>query len=190
VLEGFDAEQWHVIEEGKSIGYKRIEMFPTEEISKVRLKITEAIASPVIKQLKVYHVDEMKGSGRNESMSNSFVVGDWSTDDYTTEWEEHTFDLTSYIIEKVGYFELKFSTVDHERPNPDGYGLDFSDWVFEVQGGANPDAIKMTRRGVFRIDHSQHVTVEMSGQNLFKVKIRRKPAGALGTIELKMLGLE
>lgn len=55
VLEGMlSADRWEKLCEGQSIGHKRIEKFSPVEVTRVRLKVTQAVARPIIKSLAVY----------------------------------------------------------------------------------------------------------------------------------------
>ena len=56
VLEGFCGDRWIKLAHGQSIGHKRIERFPPSQVTKVRLRVTESTAEPLIRKLAVYHV--------------------------------------------------------------------------------------------------------------------------------------
>lgn len=45
---------WQTLCDGVSIGHKRIQQFPPTEVGRVRLRVSEAAATPVIKELSVY----------------------------------------------------------------------------------------------------------------------------------------
>ena len=42
--------------QGRSIGHKHIQRFPPVEVAKVRLRVTQSIAEPLIRKLAVYQV--------------------------------------------------------------------------------------------------------------------------------------
>ncbi len=48
--------QWTTLCEGTAIGHKKIDRFPANEVSKVRLRATESAATPQIRKLAVYFV--------------------------------------------------------------------------------------------------------------------------------------
>jgi len=81
VLEGLASGRWQELARGQSIGHKRIERFPPVEVTKVRVRATEAAAEPVIRKLAVYHVGTAsrpkspaaRSSGRGE---RQVLVGD------------------------------------------------------------------------------------------------------------------
>ena len=57
VIEGLSRGQWTELAHGQSIGHKRIERFYPAEVTKVRVRVTEAVAEPLIRKLAVYHVN-------------------------------------------------------------------------------------------------------------------------------------
>jgi alpha-L-fucosidase len=56
VVEGFTGGAWKELTKGQSVGHKRIEQFGDVEVSKVRLRVTRSIATPLIRQLAVFNV--------------------------------------------------------------------------------------------------------------------------------------
>jgi alpha-L-fucosidase len=56
VIEGFVDGKWRELCRGQSIGHKRIERFAPVAAAKIRLRITESVAEPLIHKLAVYHV--------------------------------------------------------------------------------------------------------------------------------------
>jgi len=58
VVEGLTAQnQWQTLCQGQSVGHKRLEQFPSVKVSKIRLKVTKAQATPKIRKLAVYNVE-------------------------------------------------------------------------------------------------------------------------------------
>jgi alpha-L-fucosidase len=195
VIEGFSSGQWTTIKEGSSLGSKRIEEFPPVRISKVRLRITDAIATPVIQNLALFNIgqlDESKITNHQENISKT--LGGWDNKTFSTNWQDFSLDLTPYLVEKVGQFELKFQMITHDRKfekaGTGGYGLEFKDWKIEMYGADNPDAMKTIGDGIFLINNSQYITKGTVAKVIFKTQIRARPGGSVGTIELKMIGFE
>jgi len=56
VLEGLTGEGWVKLYEGSCIGHKHIAQFEDTTVTKVRLRITKAIANPLIRDLSVFNV--------------------------------------------------------------------------------------------------------------------------------------
>ena len=196
ILEGYTNGQWIKMKEGTSVGSKRIEEFPSISISKVRLRITEAIATPVIQNFALFNIEQSR-QGSNpefpESKNAAVTLGSWNNQTFTTDWQDFSLDLTPFLIEKVGQFELRFQSISHDRTfeksGSGGYGLELNDWKIEIDGAANPEALKKTGDGIFLINNSQHITKESTSKVIFKTQIRTKPGRSVGTIELKMMDL-
>jgi len=57
VLEGLSGGTWITLAEGTCIGHKHIEQFNDVAVTKVRLRITQAIAEPIIRSLSLFHIE-------------------------------------------------------------------------------------------------------------------------------------
>lgn len=53
-VEGLVGDEWKTLCNGQSIGHKRIECFAPTVVGRVRLRVTDAVAEPVIRKLAVY----------------------------------------------------------------------------------------------------------------------------------------
>jgi alpha-L-fucosidase len=194
VLEGYSNDKWITIKEGTSVGSKRIEEFPAIRLSKVRLRITDAIATPLIQNLAFFNIEQSRQNTNDNSKNTSVTLGGWDNKTFSTEWQDFRLDLTPYLVEKVGQFELKFQTITHDRnfekATSGGYGPELKDWKIDMDGAVNPDAIKKTGNGIFLINNSQHISKESTSKVIFSTQIRTKPGRSVGSIELKMLGFE
>jgi hypothetical protein len=119
------------------------------------------------------------------------TIGDWTSSDFSFEWQDFTVDLTSFLVEYVGQVELKFHIIDHDRAfekqGSGGYGLEMKDSNFEVNGEIVPDAVSNKGKNVFLINHSQHIAKSDDGVIVFKTKVKRRPGRSMGTIELKKI---
>lgn len=58
-LEGLKNNAWVKINEGESVGHKRIVGFPIDTYSKIKLVITECVETPMIKAFQCYFSDEL-----------------------------------------------------------------------------------------------------------------------------------
>jgi len=58
VLEGLADGNWITLAQGTCIGHKHIERFDNVTLTKVRLRVTRAIAQPIIRNLSVFWVDQ------------------------------------------------------------------------------------------------------------------------------------
>ncbi|MCY2931717.1 MAG: hypothetical protein NTV86_19935 [Planctomycetota bacterium] len=56
VVEGFAGGAWKELTKGTCVGHKRIARFDDVQVSKVRLRVTQSLAEPLIRKLAVYCV--------------------------------------------------------------------------------------------------------------------------------------
>jgi alpha-L-fucosidase len=110
-LEGLVGRQWKVLYgEGISIGHKKIDRFPTETLSRVRLVVTRSVETPIIRRLAAYHVDD-GGSSPTQSAQDS-LARQWTrltvleAGALGAEWKTWTIDLTPGI-RAPGEFEFE-----------------------------------------------------------------------------------
>ena len=195
VIEGFSGSQWKVIKEGSSVGNKRVEVFSPVSITKARLRVTGSFATPEIKNFSLFSIKEPEPDRKSTSTENAPVsLGGWDNRTFSADWQDFSLELTPYMIDKVGQFELKFQMISHDRnfekSGTGGYGLEFRDWNIELYGAPNPEAIRMKDNGIFHINNSQHITGETGTKVVFRTQIRTKPGGSVGTIDLKIIGFE
>ncbi len=55
-LEGLIAGEWTPLAEGTSVGHKKIDYFPTVAVSRLRLRVTDARGTPVVRRLAAFDV--------------------------------------------------------------------------------------------------------------------------------------
>ena len=194
-LDGYSDGKWVNIKTGSSIGNKRIEEFSTIKASKVRLRIMEAVSTPVISKFSLYHSKKLDVDVGHSAQSDVPVtIGDWTSSGFNSEWQDYTVDLSPYLVEYVGQIELKFHVVDHDRAfekqGTGGYGLELKDSNFEVNGEIVPDAVSNKGNNTFLINHSQHITKSDDGAIVFKAKLKTRSGRSVGTIELKKIEIK
>ncbi|NLC56470.1 MAG: hypothetical protein GX774_06520 [Armatimonadetes bacterium] len=59
VVEGYAGRRWQPLSQGTAVGRKKIDVFPTATVTRVRLRVTKAAAEPIIREMAVYHVPGM-----------------------------------------------------------------------------------------------------------------------------------
>jgi len=183
VIEGWRDEEWFEIHVGSSIGNKKIDYFPTENLQKLRIRILESIGSPIQLSASAYQIESTVSE--NKSHTEQTIIGTWDTQTYQNEWKEVSFDLTKYL-NKIGEYEFFFSTIAYDFQSKDPSGLEFSDWKLELYGRENPESLHI-------LDHHQGVRITRSQQTLdefpskLTVKIRSRPAKSVGDILIKRI---
>lgn len=182
-IEGLHDGEWFEIYEGSSIGSKKIDYFPTERLQKLRVRILESSGSYPQLSASAYQIEIPVSE--NKSHIEQTIIGTWDTQTYENEWKEVSFDLTKYL-NKIGEYELFFSTIAYDFQSKDPSGLEFSDWKLELYGRETPEFLHV-------LDHQQGVRITRSQQTLdefpskISVKIRARPAKSVGDILIKRI---
>ncbi|MHC1703162.1 MAG: alpha-L-fucosidase [Tenuifilaceae bacterium] len=184
-LEGLTSNGWKLIYSGSSIGTKKIDSFDSIEVSKIRLKVDNSIAQPIIKNFSVYYIKDFNRVKEKSSESKSSVIGSWNAQTFTDQWQILELDLTPYI-DFIGQFEVNFQMVSYDWNKE--WGLEFKDWEIEMYGKKIPEAIQKVENGwKFIITRSQQVDKMDEYPSIFRVKIKTKPGLTIGNIELKKI---
>jgi alpha-L-fucosidase len=182
-IEGWRDEEWFEIHVGSSIGSKKIDYFPTENLQKLRIRILESSGSPTQLTASAFQIESTVSE--NHSLKEQTIIGTWDTHTFESEWKEVSFDLTKHL-NKIGEYEFFFSTIAYDFQSKDPSGLEFSDWKLELYGRENPESLHI-------LDHHQGVRITRSQQTLdefpskLTVKIRSRPAKSVGDILIKRI---
>lgn len=181
LIEGFKDGKWHPIYEGKSIGQKKIDYFPTETVEKLRVSLLESVGTTTLKASAFFvEMPEITQENKDEKT----IIGTWDGNSYGTEWQEVTFDLTPHL-NQIGEYEVYFSTIAYDFQSKDPSGLDISDWKLELYGRPAPEALQVLPHGGVRITRSQQTLDEFPSK--LTVKIKSRPAKSVGDIILKRI---
>jgi alpha-L-fucosidase len=98
-LEGRETSgKWLMLAEGISVGHKKIDVFPTVSVDRLRLRITKNIGTPVVRELAAFHAEGL-GVGQGSSAKPSAVGNAQSARVTATEQNGETvkFNLTPHI---------------------------------------------------------------------------------------------
>ena len=60
VVEGFDGEEWFELARGTAVGRRKIDPFAPETVSKVRVRVTKSVGTPLIRKFQVHFADVKK----------------------------------------------------------------------------------------------------------------------------------
>lgn len=186
-VEGRHDGRWMVLCQGTSIGSKKIDPFERIAIDRIRLIVSKDAAEPRIRTLAGYDVQGFDLNGRaSAGASPSRTVASWDSRSFGAGWQDYKLDLTSFI-DGIGQYELNFQLVSYDWQKD--WGLEFEQWRMEMYGREMSSVIeRLDDAPRFRITHSQQT--DRTDQIVFRTKIRSKPGGSLGTIELKKIAFE
>jgi hypothetical protein len=107
VVEGFDGRQWKTLAEGRHVGRKRISCFEDALVSKLRLRIAESAAEPLIRSFQAFQVDNFRLAAGQPLRSPWKQCGAWRAADFRDGKAALKIDLTPAITE-AGQWELVF----------------------------------------------------------------------------------
>jgi alpha-L-fucosidase len=112
VIEGLVGDNWQRIIEGTAIGHKKIDQFEAVEVSKIRLRITKAAATPLIRKLAVYNTAVTTTARVEKEQPGGYKTAwVWSPDSIKNQWTTVDIDLSPTIPEPRQY-ELVFKDTE------------------------------------------------------------------------------
>lgn len=95
VLEGRDAKgRWQPLAAGSSVGHKRIEVFAETTADKLRLRVTQKVGMPILRDLAGFFAEGVQGEALNPAALEATAApcGKWAKGDVGV-----TLDLTAHI---------------------------------------------------------------------------------------------
>ena len=110
VIEGLSDGQWKELGKGTSVGRKKIDQFSPVQVSRMRLRVTQSAAEPLIRSLAVFNVESVPAATPNPTESHNVgwkSCGSWDAGVFREGKAMLTFDLSPFIA-KPGQYEVKF----------------------------------------------------------------------------------
>ncbi|MEK0413566.1 MAG: hypothetical protein RL070_1054 [Bacteroidota bacterium] len=99
--------EWKIITHGSSVGRKKIDAFATQNITELKLTIDTYVNTPLIRSLKVYHVNNYTHNPAPTETNEWRICGNWDTKTFKNNKDTITLDLSEYIT-TPGQYEVKF----------------------------------------------------------------------------------
>ena len=109
-VEGWADGAWKSLAEGRHVGRKRIVWFDDAIVSKLRLRVTESAARPLIREFAAFNVTDFRPAPKEPLRSPWRQCGAWSTADLKDGRATLTVNLTPFIDE-AGQWQIQFRTV-------------------------------------------------------------------------------
>ena len=138
VLEGFDGKQWNKLSEGAHVGRKRIDCFDEAAVSKLRLRVTQAVGQPLIRSFQAFQVDNFRLAAGQPLRSPWKQCGAWRAADFHDGKAKLNINLTPAITE-AGQWELVFRPAggrgDGAGRKTDGGGSAFARRIARARAG-------------------------------------------------------
>ncbi|HWL07519.1 MAG TPA: alpha-L-fucosidase [Planctomicrobium sp.] len=116
VVEGLQGNQWiTLVPNGSSVGYKRIDRFPTQEVTALRLRVTKSADEPIVTRLAAYAVEGIEEELNATQESDNAIERDWvEVIAWTPELIEQNhgiFDISKHI-KKPGEFRMTITDAE------------------------------------------------------------------------------
>jgi len=167
-VDGLRNGSWEKLLEGQSVGYKRIDRMPTVEVTGLRLRVTEAVAEPVIKSFAAYFVAaEPEGSTEEVQSATSWrEIDQWKEVVLTQDWKAVDIDLTPYIP-TPGQYEIEFRGLDEQG------SLEVKRAV-PVMGGNEAERLIETldRPLAWNVNRTAQITPDEKGRTALRMVVR------------------
>jgi alpha-L-fucosidase len=109
-VESWTDDAWKSLAEGRHVGRKHIVWFDDAIVSKVRLRVTESAARPLIREFAVFNVTNFRPAPDKPLRSPWLQCGVWSSADLKDGRMTLTVNLTPFI-EEAGQWQVQFRKV-------------------------------------------------------------------------------
>lgn len=106
-VEGKINNQWTVLVNGSSVGRKKIDAFATQKVRAIKLTINSFVNTPLIRLLKVYHVNNYTHNPAPTETNEWQICGNWDTKTFKNNRDAIALDLNKFIT-TPGQYEVKF----------------------------------------------------------------------------------
>ncbi len=106
-VQGKINNKWEVITKGSSVGRKKIDAFATQNVTELKLTIDAHVNTPLIRSLKVYHVNDYTHNPAPTETNDWAICSNWDTKTFKNNKDTITLDLSKYIT-TPGQYEVKF----------------------------------------------------------------------------------
>ena len=191
-VEGWDNKTWKVVTSGTHVGRKHINFFDDTVVSKLRLKITESAAKPIIRSFAAYNVTSFKKPElsnpkpwkasqtelerlEKKKKANWMLCAKWSAEHYHNDQLKLKVDLTGKISE-AGQWQVKF------EPDENEVKLGFANAVLFQQGQASVLGVLTQSEQDTMIWNINRTAVVTEGTEDIRLDITLKSRACSGTI--------
>jgi alpha-L-fucosidase len=84
-LEGMAGNAWRVLATGSAVGHKKIDVFPAQTVSRLRLRVVRSVGEPLIHRLAAFHVGAVPALDRQAGIvcnlhGDGTRIGGWEDD--------------------------------------------------------------------------------------------------------------
>lgn len=183
-IDGLIEGEWRALAEGSSVGHKRIDRLPGVVVEALRLRITDAAGTPVIKSLGAYDAPEAvepEGGVGAASPEWQDVVA-WDLITLTSEWQSAEVDLTPHI-RRPGQYVLEFYCAEGPA------GAEAKEITAVVSDTVAPEAVSALAPNRWLVRRTDQVTPDAQGRTAIRMRVREGEPAA-GKTRLRIRALE
>ncbi len=157
IIEGFEHGLWKKLTEGISIGRKKIDYFNNVTVSRVRLRVLQAAASPLIRSFAVYHV---KGfiPITDDKQKDWQICAEWNSNAFKNDHLSLKVNLTPFIPE-AGQYEIKI--IPSDSGNQTVLQVDSVALYFQEER-AHPEFLRKIDTFDYSVNQTQQITKDTS----------------------------
>lgn len=165
-IEGWADGRWQTLAEGTSVGRKRIDSFPPVTVGKVRLRVTESAATPLIRRFAVFDVRGAVPGADAATEGAEETAAAWDAATVGTGWQTWDVDLSAYV-RRAGQYEVRFRQTS-------GTGrLEFGEAVAVLEGVETPGfATALPEAGAYAVNRTA-VPAGDKGSTVLRVRLQR-----------------
>ncbi len=194
LVEGWDGSVWKKITSGEHVGRKHINFFDDFNVSKLRLKITESVAEPLVTTFSAYNVKGKKPTlshynphsvdsawlqaNKKNLQSNWHIVDKWEKSSIKNEEVKLNIDLTGKITE-AGQWQVKFQLEDEKAK------VLFQDAVLYQQEQASVSGVLQQSKVSPMVWNINRTAVVTEGSENIKLHITLKNINCSGKVFFK-----
>jgi alpha-L-fucosidase len=161
IIEGFEHGLWKKLTEGISVGRKKIDYFNNVTVSRVRLRVLQAAATPLIRSFAVYHVTGFIPF-TDDKQKDWKVCAEWNSNAFKDGHLSLKVNLTPFIPE-AGQYEIKI--IPSNRGKKSELHVDSVALYFQAER-AQPEFLKKIDAFDYSVNQTQQVTKETSTELL------------------------
>jgi alpha-L-fucosidase len=172
IIEGLEHGIWKKLTEGISVGRKKIDYFDSVKVSRVRLRVSQASATPLIRSFSVYNVSDFKPFSNNDHESWK-VCAEWNADAFRDCHCQLKVNLTAFIPEP-GQYEIKI--IPSQSSKQTALRIDSVTLYFQGER-AHSEFLKKSNDFDYCVNQTQQVTKETSTELLFYLSSVSKEIG-------------
>jgi alpha-L-fucosidase len=175
VVEGWVADHWETLAAGTAVGRRKIDVFPAVMVSKLRVRVTQSVGTPLIRRLAAHAEGQTDGPQVSSAHTDTWqTVGTWSVPVGTDAQDIRT-DLST-AVSVAGQYEIRLTeaggaafTISQAAPWFEGIK---ADTAFLTQTGSH----------TFLLNRTQ--AIGPASSSAFHAHITA-PAGSSGVIQIR-----